>query len=271
MIESIPKHLANLTSVSSNLFLNMLQFELLKVVDEFRPALLKLLRRLRRLYAPGQGLLACCFLFPSGWVCLEAFLIIQRFKASPLPIGTPRPHRSQTFIMYHFACFTLQSSKKYPYNWWRWAWLASNNKQLHILWRLSPKKHVYRAKIGGWSLARWALLRQWLASPTSSHSIWPHRFRHKQISNGEAETNKSRQTAKQLKSAYLTIMHGTSHWHWWGVDAREQIETAWLAWWRKMAAYHPSKENHFTHLPGMWSYDVVCDCSRLKKVTATTH
>ena len=56
MNESIPKHLANLTSVSSDLFLNMLQFELLKVVDEFRPALLKLLRRLRRLYAPGQGL-----------------------------------------------------------------------------------------------------------------------------------------------------------------------------------------------------------------------
>lgn len=88
MIESMPKHFANLNSVSSNLFLNMLQFELLKVVDEFRPALLKLLRRLRRLYAPGQGLLACCFLFPSGWVCLETFSVIWCFKASPLPIET---------------------------------------------------------------------------------------------------------------------------------------------------------------------------------------
>lgn len=95
----------------------------------------------------------------------------------------------------HSSCITLRVSlfnlpKKDPNNWWRWAWLASNNKQLDILWRLSPKKHVYRAKIGGWSLARWALLRQWPISPTSSYSIWPHRFRHKQKSNGEAETNK---------------------------------------------------------------------------------
>lgn len=39
-------------------------------------------------------------------------------------------------------CFTLQSSKKYLYKWWRWAWLASI-KNKWIYWILSPKKHVY--------------------------------------------------------------------------------------------------------------------------------
>ncbi len=89
-----------------------------------------------------------------------------------------------SFITFRVSLF--KSSKRYPYKWWRWSWWASIKTSGYI--RYCRPRNRYTERKLACKMSPFAIKCLYHLF----HLIWPHRFRHKQISNGESKTNKSR-------------------------------------------------------------------------------